>query len=95
LTLSIFANNTALSWPLADGSLIVDANISSGTIYFNEINGSNGFYSVRFFPDRTGFWRIIITNAGLNTERILEFDIIPANSLKSTVSGGLTASFVR
>lgn len=87
---TVFANNVLLAWPVADGSLVLDSSISSGTVYFNEIPQAPGFYSVRFFPDRVGFWRIVIRSDALGAESILEFDVVaPAKP-----DGGLNASFV-
>lgn len=93
LSLSVFFGASVLAWPLADGSAVADAGVSAGTVYFNEVAGAPGFYSVRFFPDRTGFWRIILANAALQQEVILEFDVAPAGVFKAASKGGLTASF--
>jgi hypothetical protein len=95
LTLILFLNNQLLSWPLEDGSAIADSSISAGSIYFNEISGSNGYYSVRFYPHQIGFWRMIIKHNALSQEIIKEFDIIASGSLKPTSSTGLNASFVQ
>jgi hypothetical protein len=93
LSLALFFNNSPVAWPLADGTLVPDSSVSAGTVYFNEIQGSPGFYSVRFFPDAVGFWRIVLTAAPLQTERVLSYDVAPAGSFKSG-QGGLIASFV-
>lgn len=92
LTLKLFADNAAISWPLVDGSTVADSSISAGTVYFNEISGSPGFYSVRLFPDRIGFWRVILTNVSIQTERILELDIVPSGKSGQT---GLIATFLK
>ena len=95
LDVIIFVNNSLLSWDLQDGTLIPDSSISSGVICFNEISGSSGYYSVRFFPDRIGFWRLIFTNASLGEEIILEYDVVPAKTFAPTSANGLNASFTR
>jgi len=95
LTLKLFLNNQLLGWPLEDGSAIADSSISAGSIYFNEISGSNGYYSIRFWPHQIGFWRVIIKHAALSQEVIKEFDIIASGSLKPSSSTGLNASFVQ
>lgn len=92
LSLALFFNNALVAWPLVDGSLVPDSSVSAGTVYFNEIQGSPGFYAVRFFPDSVGFWRVVLTAANIQTERILEYDIAPAGSKSG--QGGLIASFV-
>ena len=60
LSMSAFASSSVLSWPLADGASVPDSGISAGTVYFNEVSGAPGFYSVRFFTDRVGFWRVVL-----------------------------------
>jgi len=92
LTLFAFADNGLLTWPLADGTNVPDSSISAGTIYFNEIYGSPGFYSIRFFPDRIGYWRVVLRNDSLITEVIRDFDIVPAGPIGPP--NGLNASFL-
>ena len=94
LAFTQFVNSSVLAWTLADGSSVADSSISSGTAYFHEISGSPGFYSVRFMPDRVGFWRLIFRNASIGVEIIKEYDVVAAGSLKPTSSSGLVASFV-
>lgn len=87
VTIKLFVNNQVLSWTLLDGSAIPDSSISAGSVYFNQILSSPGFYSVRFYPDRVGFWRLSITAGSF--ESLLEFDVNPA----APQSPGLTATF--
>ena len=93
ITLSIFVNSSLLSWNIANGLTISDSSISAGTVYFNEIPGTSGFYLIRFFPDRIGFWRAILTYPGISQETLLEFDVVPSGVFKSVQVSGLTASF--
>ena len=95
LSLTLFLNNGLLSWPLIDGSAVADSSVSSGSIYFNEISGSNGYYSIRFFPHQIGFWRLIIKHSAFNQEVIKKYDIIASGSLSPTGTSGLNAAFVR
>lgn len=95
LTSTLFVNNQLLSWPLTDGTTIADSSVSAGSIYFNGIAGSPGYYAIRFFPHLVGFWRLIIKHNALSQEIIKEFDIIASGSLKPTSSAGLNASFVQ
>lgn len=88
-------NGASLPWPLADGSAVPDSSISSGSAYFNEIPGTPGFYSVRFLPDRVGFWKLILTNAGLGIDVVLEYDVLASGALKPGASSGLIASFTK
>jgi len=92
LGLTVFAENSLLAWPLADGTLVPDSSISAGTVYFNEISGASGFYSVRFFPDRVGYWRIVLRNAALSAEVARDFDVAPAGPLGPP--NGLNATFI-
>lgn len=87
----VFVNNSALPWAVADGTTVQDSSISAGTVYFNEVPGSPGFYAVRFFPDRIGYWRIVLKSASLSSEVVLEFDV----SAPAAPAGGLNASFVK
>ncbi len=95
LGLALFLNNARQGWGLQDGTLVQDGSVSAGNIYFNEVVGSNGYYSVRLFPDRIGFWRVILTHPGFKIEQILEFDVLPAGSLSAPSQGGLIASFTK
>lgn len=91
LAAHVFVNNAALPWPVSDGSTVQDSSISAGKVYFSEIAGSPGFYSVRFFPDRVGFWRIVLRSDSLNAEVVLEFDV----AAPAPPTGGLNATFVK
>lgn len=90
LSAAVFFNNLPVSWPVVSGSSVADADVVPGSVYFHEIAGTTGYYAVRFFPDRVGFWRICLTHAGLGVQVILEFDVVPAQPVPA---GGLNASF--
>lgn len=95
LTLSLFTDNVLVPWTLIDGSKVPDASIVAGSVFFHEIPGAPGFYSVRFFPDRTGFWRLSVKY--LPVEVIREYDALPASSaiFSPPIPSGLTPSFVK
>ena len=76
VSVDVFVNNVKLPWSIADGTLVQDSTISSGSVYFNEINTSVGFYSVRFYPDRIGFWRFVYKVPVYGLEVIKEYDIV-------------------
>jgi hypothetical protein len=88
LNLHLFVNNEPLLWTLTDGFNVQNSSIGSGRVYFDEIYA--GFYNVRFFPDRSGFWRVVLRHTTLNTEFITEFDAVPPAPLTS----GLNPSFI-
>ena len=91
ISVKVFANNVLLPWSLIDGSIVPDSSVISGSIYFNEISSNPGFYSIRIFPDRIGFWRLVFLNSTLSTEIIKEFDAVPPGVLRPS-TGGLNAS---
>lgn len=90
LALALFFNNAQVPWPLVAGSAVMDASISSGSVYFEEIQGSPGYYSVRFFPDRVGYWRLVLRHPVLNVEAVRDFDVAPS---AAPAPSGLNASF--
>jgi hypothetical protein len=92
VSMTAFSDNGLLSWPLADGSTVPDSSISAGTVYFSEISGAPGFYSVRFFPDRVGYWRIVLRVDAFQSEVVREYDVNPASAASPN---GLNASFLR
>src|SRR4051812_42649719 len=95
LSLSTFFNNSPIMWPLRDGTTVVDSSVVAGIVYFNEIVGAPGFYSVRFFPDKIGFWRLSVNNPSLGVECNLEFDAVAPNAFQHTPgNAGLVASFI-
>jgi hypothetical protein len=91
LSASLFLNNVLVPWPLLDGSSVPDSALSAGSVLFNEIQGAPGFYSVRFFPDRTGYWRVVVSHPACG-EQALDYDVTPAGSF-SPAQGGVTATF--
>lgn len=88
LDCAVFVDNVPTSWPLGDGSSMSDGTISSGVVYFNEIFGVIGYYQIRFFPNKPGFWRIVVRNAANGIEQIREYDVVPL----SPAGSGLVAS---
>lgn len=95
VTPTVFSNNSPLNWTIADGTPIQSGQILSGKIYFNEISGNPGFYSIRFLPDRMGFWKLVLSFSAYSTEFSTGYDIIPAGAFTPGAStGGLTASFL-
>jgi hypothetical protein len=88
LTLRAFSNGALLAWPLANGAGVPDSSVSSGAVYFDEVVGCAGFYRLRFFPDRVGYWRLVLQHPTAG-ECSLEFDSVPAQPSSS----GLTAQF--
>lgn len=92
LSVTLFLNNVKVNWSLMDGTSVSDSSISAGSIYFNPISGSSGYYAIRFFPDRVGFWRLVVRHASLSQEVIKEYDVVAASTSSTS---GLNASFVK
>ncbi len=73
---TVFINNKRKYMQIVDGSTVLDQFITTNSIYFNEINGSPGYYSVRFFSDSVGFMRVILSVKPNASEHILSYDIV-------------------
>lgn len=93
LTVKVFFENQDQGWDLLDGTNIQDSSISSGHVYFNQISGADGYYSIRFFPDRVGFWRVVFYHSATQTDIPLGYDVVPSGAFSSSGSGGLIANF--
>ena len=92
ITITAFVNNAALTWPLQNGTGVADSAVSAGGIYFNEISGSPGHYSLRFFPDRVGYWKINVRSAANLVEIPREYEVAPAGLFEPRAKGTLIAS---
>ena len=88
--LQIFYDNVLQPWPLMDGTSVTDAQVKSGFVYFHEISGSDGFYSVRFRPNAGGYWRTLLTYTAGQQILAQDYDV---NAEPVTVNGGLKAKF--
>jgi hypothetical protein len=91
LQMQLFVNNQVLAWPLVDGTMVPDSGVSAGSVYFNEIPAAPGFYSIRFFPNRVGFFRLVFLNPSYSAEVEKEYDVLPPGVLRPS-AGGLIAS---
>jgi hypothetical protein len=90
LQLRIFVGATQLSWPLVTGAGVSDVQVASGKVYWSEV--STGFYSVRFFPNLVGLWRVLLTYPTYDQAVSMAFDVVvPA----PTSSSGMNVSFYR
>ena len=85
-------DNVVQPWALTDGTAVADAQVAAGKVYFNEITGAAGFYSVRFRPNAVGFWRLSLAYAAGPRLATLAFDVVAEPPVVAT---GLTASFVK
>lgn len=91
LTATLFYNNVAQPWTFISGATVMDAQVAAGAVYFNEITGQPGFYSVRFRPNAVGFWRACLSYAAGPRALSFGYDVVQEPPL---VASGLKSSFV-
>lgn len=92
LTSQLFYNNQLQPWPLVLGAGVTDALVKAGSVYWNEIPGAPGNYSVRFRPNAVGFWRLILTDTALKQILADDFDVTAQIPI---IDSGLKTSFVK
>lgn len=85
-------NNVVQPWPMIDGSTIPDAQTVSGRVYFSEIPGLPGVYSVRFRPNSVGYWRLTLTYTAGQQIVAQDYDVLA--QLPAT-DQGLKPSFTK
>lgn len=85
----LFWNGSVTSWVLTDGSFVQDCSIAAGSIYLNEVIGATKYYLIRFLPDKTGYWRLVVRHEGMGVEQVRDFDAVAAGPTFS----GLNATF--
>lgn len=92
VTMQLFFNNSEQPWTFLDGSSILDNQVSSGSVYWSEIPGSGGVYSVRFRPNALGFWRLIISYTAGKQIVAQDYDVVvKADSCQP----GIRSTFVK
>lgn len=87
----LFVNNTPVGWPLVNGTVITDAQIVSGKVYFHEIPTQPGYYNVRFRPNQVGYWRLTLSYAAGTQIMAQDYDVLSEPVRQAT---GLKPSFV-
>lgn len=92
LVCQIFFDNQLQPWPFISGAGLTDTQIASGNVYWLEVPGSPGIYSVRFRPNQIGFWRLLITYTAGQQIMGQDYDVTAA---PPTVDQGLKASFLK
>jgi hypothetical protein len=88
----IFFDNQLQPWPLISGANLTDTQIASGNVYWLEVPGSPGIYSVRFRPNALGYWRLLITYTAGQQISGQDYDV---TSAPPSVDQGLKASFLK
>lgn len=92
LICQIFFDNQLQPWSFITGANLTDTQIASGSVYWLEVPGSPGIYSVRFRPNSIGYWRLLITYTAGQQIMGQDYDV---NAAPPTVDQGLKASVVR
>jgi len=98
LQLKVFNENALVAWPLVTGVGVPNGLITSGRVYFSEVTGAPGYYSVRFRPNAVGYWRLVFNYPVGVQSSYLDFSVVAAGTLGSqgvTGSSGLNAKFTR
>ncbi len=88
VTMTLFLNNTVVSWPLVEGALVSDVQVASGSVYWNAL--PNQGYGIRFFPNSIGHWNLLIAYPGTSQLISLDYDVA---KLPLAVESGVTAGF--
>jgi hypothetical protein len=75
VVLTLTYNNIAVSWPLVSGTGTTDAQIASGSVYWDEL--PSGAYGLRFFPNALGMWSVEIaySTGALNQRVTVTYDV--------------------
>lgn len=90
LQLKIFLDGSQVDWPLLSGVGINDPRVTAGRVYWSEF--TTGFYYVRFFPNRVGTWRLVITYPAKDQAVSLSYAVSPQYASPPL---GMRASFLR
>ena len=91
LNLKLFFNGSQVEWPLVSGAAVQDLQVTAGQVYWTEF--LTGFYTIRFFPNVIGSWRILLTYSAYDQAVSLSYDVTLPSFVP--VSSGINASFIR
>lgn len=92
LTCVVTFNNLVQPWPLVAGATTPDAQTVSGKVYFNEISGNPGVYSVRIRPNAIGYWRVTLNYPTGQQILAQDYDVL---ATPPVVDQGLKPSFIK
>jgi hypothetical protein len=91
LNLKLFFNNSQVDWPLVNGSSTQDIQVTAGQVYWTEF--LSGFYTIRFFPNVVGSWRVLLTYPAYDQAVSLSYEVALPTFIP--VSSGIRASFIK
>jgi hypothetical protein len=86
----VFHNNVIQPWTLTDGAPITDSLVRSGLVYFHEMTGTSGYYSLRMRPNALGSWRLLLTYGAGQQIAAQDYDV---SAESPTAPSSLKASF--
>lgn len=92
VTGQVFFQNQPQPWVLQSGEGVPDTQVVSGRLYFSEVNGMPGFYSLRWRPNAVGFWRILLNFPSGLQSTVQDYDVVP---LPADTVGGLKSAFMK
>jgi hypothetical protein len=93
IALKVFWDNQLQPWTLVDGTLVANAQVNAGYVYFTPIPGATGYYSIRWRPQALGYWRVALNYASGSQFNLLDYDVLPEPS--GGAETGLRASFIK
>jgi len=79
------------SWPLVSGVGVQDIQVSAGKVYWEEFEA--GYYSLRFFPNKVGTWRLLLTWTSQSKSFSFTYDAVAKPAFPGAL--GLKATFVK
>jgi hypothetical protein len=91
LLLRVYVDDSPLGWTLVSGVGVPDVRVAAGRVYWTEF--STGFYSIRFFPNALGVWRILLTFPAHDQAVSLSYSVVP--QVRNDLGSGMRASFIR
>lgn len=91
LNLKLFFKGSRIEWPLVSGTNVQDLQVTAGQVYWTEFE--TGFYTLRFFPNVIGAWRVLLTYPAYDQAVSLSYDV--AQPVFVPVSSGIRVSFIK
>lgn len=90
LVCEVYYNNSPQPWPLVSGSGVLEGQVASGHVYWDQIPG--GPYGVRWRPNAVGYWRVLIAYPHGTQVLAQDYDVNSGTGIIPP-GGGLKASF--
>jgi len=91
LVLEVYYDNGVLTWPLVSGAGVLDAQVTSGQVYFDPT--PTGLYGIRWRPNAVGYWRLLLSYPPVLQVLGQDYDVHSGTGVEPP-GGGLKVSFV-